>query len=155
MKRCIAVIGGAECTAEEYAWAEEVGRGIALKGAVLITGGLSGVMEGASKGAKGVGGLVIGVIPSLRPQDANPYVDIAIVTGMGDARNVIIISSASAIIAIGGATGTLNEIALALKRGLPLVGLNTWNLPKERLGEASILTASTPQEAIEMIFQRI
>ena len=120
-KRFIAVIGGSDCTPEEAWLAEEVGRGLARNGAVLICGGLGGVMEAACKGASAEGGLTIGILPGGSRQAANPYVNIPVVTNLGEARNIIVVKSAEAIIAIGGAYGTLSELGHALRNGTPVM----------------------------------
>lgn len=153
-KKCIAVIGISQCSFREQKLAKEVGKLIAKKGAILITGGLGGIMKYASKGAHKAGGLVIGVLPTSNANDANPYVDIAIVTGLGDARNVIIVSTADAIIAIGGGFGTLSEIAFALKRDKPLIGLGTWKLDEARLDNAKIIMANDAKDAVEKAFNK-
>ena len=124
----IGVIGGGNCTEDIGRIAEDVGKGIAEAGAMLICGGLGGVMEYACKGSKSVGGTTIGIIPSDDRSDANDFVDIPIVTGMSIARNVIIINSADVIIAIDGGYGTLSEIAFALNLRKPVVALHTWAL---------------------------
>jgi len=116
-QKAIGVIGESQATKENYENAYEVGKLLASSGAALVCGGLSGVMEAACKGAKDAGGLTIGIIPSLDKSSANPYVDIVIPTGMGYARNVIVVRSADAIIAIGGRFGTLTEIGDALDAG--------------------------------------
>jgi len=117
-RKFIAVIGGNQCSPQETELAEEVGRELARRGAILICGGLSGVMEAACKGAQSEGGITIGVLPGDNRQAANPYVQIPIVTGMGYARNAIIVKSAQAIIAIDGVYGTLSEIGHALQSGI-------------------------------------
>lgn len=143
----IAVIGAGECAPEVARLAEEVGRRLAEKGATLICGGLGGVMEAACRGAKSVGGTTVGVLPGTNPGDANPYVDIPIATGMSHARNVIVVASAQAAIAVGGGYGTLSEIGHACKLGIPVVGLDTWSLKKE--GYTAIIEAKGPAEAVE------
>ncbi|MFQ6001706.1 MAG: TIGR00725 family protein [Anaerolineae bacterium] len=143
----IAVIGAGECTPEVARLAEEVGRRLAEKGAILICGGLGGVMEATCRGAKSAGGTTVGVLPGANPGDANPYVDIPIATGMGQARNVIVVASAQAAIAVGGGYGTLSEIGHARKLGIPVVGLETWSLKKE--GYTGIIEAKSPAEAVE------
>ncbi len=124
----IGVIGASNCTAGIGKQAEELGRGIASAGALLVCGGLGGVMEYACKGAKSAGGTTIGIIPSMDRNDANPYVDIPIVTGLSIARNIIIIHTADVLIAISGGYGTLSEIAFALNLQKPVVALQTWAL---------------------------
>lgn len=143
----IAVIGAGECTPEVARVAEEVGRRLAEKGAILICGGLGGVMEAACRGANSAGGTTVGVLSGTNPGDANPYVDIPIVTGMGQARNVIVVASAQAAIAVGGGYGTLSEIGHARKLDIPVVGLETWSLKKE--GYTGIVEAKSPAEAVE------
>ncbi|MGD2064712.1 MAG: TIGR00725 family protein, partial [Nitrospirota bacterium] len=123
------MIGGGECTEHQAAVAEAVGRGIAGAGWILYTGGLGGVMEAASRGARGVGGRVVGVLPGGEPGSANPYVEVPIATGMGHARNVVLIQSVDAVIAVGGSHGTLSEIAIALKLGRPVLALESWEIP--------------------------
>ena len=128
--RVVSVIGDGGAPPESffYKTAREVGRLIAEKGYVLVTGGLFGVMEGASRGAKEKGGLTVGILPHYE-DISNPYVDIKIPSGMGHARNVIVVSSASKIVvAVGGNYGTLSEIAHALKLGKRVVGFRTWGI---------------------------
>jgi uncharacterized protein (TIGR00725 family) len=145
----VAVVGDGRCSAEVAAQAEAVGRELAQRGAILVCGGLGGVMEAACRGAKAAGGLTIGVLPGAQRRDANRYVDIPIVTGMGEARNVLVVQSAQAVIAVHGEYGTLSEIAHALKLGIPVVGLHTWDLAKEGEKRQAIVRAQTPQEAVE------
>lgn len=150
----IAVIGGSEATPEEAAAAEEVGRLLARRGAILICGGRGGVMEAACRGAKSAGGLTVGILPGTTRAEANPYVDIPIVTGMGEARNVMIIRTAHAVIAIGGSYGTLSEIAYALQYGVPVVGLGTWEPSRPGHPPPPIHRAQTPEEAVDLAFAR-
>jgi uncharacterized protein (TIGR00725 family) len=145
----VAVVGDGRCSAEVAAQAEAVGRELAQRGAILVCGGLGGVMEAACRGAKAAGGLTIGILPGAQRRDANRYVDIPIVTGMGEARNVLVVQSAQAVIAVHGEYGTLSEIAHALKLGIPVVGLHTWDLAKEGEKRQAIVRAQTPQEAVE------
>ncbi len=151
----IAVIGAAECTPAEEVQAAYIGRLLAEQGAVLISGGRTGVMEAACGGAKAGGGLTIGVLPGDSADEANRYVDVAIVTGMGEARNAIIVNSADAVIAVGGEYGTLSEIALALKRGIPVIGLGTWELVKDGQTHNVIHVAGSAQEAVEIAMNAI
>ncbi|HYE98759.1 MAG TPA: TIGR00725 family protein [Planctomycetota bacterium] len=136
--RIVAVIGAGIAGAPLRRQAEEVGRRLAHAGVVVLTGGRGGVMEAASRGAKKAGGLVVALVPEGR---ANPYVDIVIPTHMGDARNVLIANTAGAFVAIGGAYGTLSEIAFALKRRKRVVGLGSWRIP-------GMISAKTPAEAV-------
>jgi len=124
----ISVIGGEHCSKKIYELAVEVGRRIAKMGAILITGGRGGVMEAASKGAKEAGGVTIGILPSDDRREGNKYLDYAIVTGIGYARNVLVILNGDIVIAIDGHYGTLSEIALALEYGKPVYGLMSWEV---------------------------
>ena len=147
--RRIGVIGDAVCSEKVMDLAEEVGREIAKRKGVLICGGLTGVMEGAARGAKKEGGLTIGIIPSESADDANPFIDIPIVTGLRDARNIIVVRSSEAIIAIHGKYGTLSEIAFALKFKVPVIGLHTWDVSQD------IIIASNAVDAVEKAFNLI
>jgi uncharacterized protein (TIGR00725 family) len=147
-KRFIAVIGGSDCTPEEARLAEEVGRELARKDAILVCGGLGGVMEAACRGASAGGGLTIGILPGGSRQTANQYVKIPIATNLGEARNVIVVKSAEAVIAIGGGYGTLSEIGHALRNGTPVVGLNTWSLSRNDRPDNSIVLAKNPVDAV-------
>jgi uncharacterized protein (TIGR00725 family) len=128
MKIIIAVIGGRKTEKSLLKEAEEAGRLIAEKGAVLVCGGLGGVMEAASRGAKAGGGLTLGILPQNDSKEANQFIDIPVVTGLGIGRNVIIARTADALIAVGGEYGTLSEIAFALQMGKPVVGIKTWDI---------------------------
>jgi len=148
-KRFIAVIGGGQCSKAEAKLAEEVGRELARQGAILICGGLGGVMEAACKGASSQGGVTIGILPGDSRQAANPHIQIPIVTGMGYARNITVVKSAHAVIAIGGNYGTLSEISHALQNGIPVIGLNTWSLSRKGQQDDSIIPAQNPTEAVD------
>ncbi len=145
----IAVIGGSTATPDEETAAERIGQTLAHAGAVLVCGGRGGVMEAACRGAKSAGGLTIGILPGTTREQANPYVDIPIVTGMGEARNAIIVRSAQAVIAVGGSYGTLSEIALALAFGVPVIGLDTWQIRRDGHPVPPVAYATTPEEAVE------
>ena len=142
VKGQIGVIGGAECSPEIYEIAREVGREIAKNGFSLICGGLGGVMEAACRGAKEIGGITIGLLPTTNKRDANPYCDIVLPTGLGHARNILVVQASDGLIAVDGETGTLSEIAIALKVGKPIVGIKTWDLeervPLAEGGRASV-----------------
>lgn len=143
----IGVIGGGACSRQDYAAAVEVGRWIAQRGGVVICGGLGGVMEAACKGAAEAGGLTVGILPGSDPGEANPYVQIPIATGMGIGRNILIVRTAAALIAVDGRYGTLSEIAYALQLGKPVFGLNSWNdIP-------GVVAVADPEEAVERAFQ--
>ena len=144
----IGVIGGGEVSSQVSAIAEEVGREVARHGAVLVCGGLGGVMEAACKGASDEGGLTVGILPGDNRLAANPYVKIPIVTGLGHARNVAVVKSSQVIIAIDGSYGTLSEIGHALQNGIPVIGLNTWSLTIDGHADDSIIIADSPREAV-------
>ena len=145
----ITVIGASECTEEEARLAEEVGAKLARRGATLICGGLEGVMEAACRGAASQGGMTIGILPGNSREDANPYVQIPIVTGMGYNRNAIVAKSGQAVIAIGGSYGTLSEIAYALQNNVPVIGLGTWSLSRGGTEDNSIIVIHSAAEAVE------
>jgi uncharacterized protein (TIGR00725 family) len=142
----VGVIGGSEVSSDLYNAAEEIGREIAKRQAVLITGGLAGVMEAAAKGAKSVGGFTVGVLPGFSPQDANPYIDLPLVTGLSEARNIIIVRTADVLVAVGRGFGTLSEIAFALKLQKPIIALETWDVAD------ALIRVWTPQDAVERAF---
>ncbi|MDQ7843631.1 MAG: TIGR00725 family protein [Armatimonadota bacterium] len=148
MRRVIGVIGESVFSDPAHeALAEEVGRRIAEAGCILLCGGLGGVMEAAARGARGARGLTVGVLPGPQRDEANPYIDVAIATGMGQMRNVVIVLTADVLIAIGGGYGTLSEIGHALRCGKPVVGLRTWEA--QRGGERAPLTVvETAEEAV-------
>ena len=147
-KKFIAVIGGSQASREEAQLAEEVGSELARRGAALVCGGLGGVMEAACKGAQAEGGLTIGILPGDSRQAANPYVEIPIVTGIGYARNVIVVKTAQAVIAIGGSYGTLSEISHARQSDIPIIGLNTWSLAINGQPDDSIIPTQNAAEAV-------
>ena len=147
----IAVIGSSQPKSEEHIHlAEEVGRELARRGITLVCGGMTGLMEAACRGAKSAGGTTIGILPGHSPKEANEYVDIPIITGMGYTRNVIVVSTGRAVIAIGGAYGTLSEIGFALSYDIPVVGLKTWPLTETGEGQPlNIVWASDPVDAVD------
>ena len=145
----ISVIGEGNASPETAALAEQVGRELAKRGIGLVCGGLGGVMEAACKGAKSAGGTTIGVIPGSDPRDANPWVDIPICTGLSYARNVIVVKTGSAVIAVGGRYGTLSEIGHALSVDIPVVGLRTWEIVREGTLDTSIMVADDPSDAVD------
>ena len=130
-------------TSEEAA-AEPVGRELGSRGVVLVCGGLGGVMEAACRGAKEAGGLTVGILPGLDRSDANPYVDVVIATGLGEARNALVVNAADALIAVGGGYGTLSEIGLALRAGKRVVGLGTWEVE-------GVEALDSPETAVETV----
>lgn len=153
--RFIAVIGGSQPSAKETELACEVGRELARRGCVLVCGGLGGVMEAACRGAQSEGGITIGILPGDSRDAANAYVQIPIVTGMGYARNIIVVRSSQAVIAVGGSYGTLSELSHALQSGIPVVGLNTWALSRNGKKDNAIILAKSPIEAVDKALRLI
>jgi uncharacterized protein (TIGR00725 family) len=150
MRRQIAVIGSGSCAqdSELAALAEEVGRGLAEAGAVLVCGGMSGVMEAGSRGAAEAGGTVIGIVPTESPADANPHCTHVIATGIGQARNLAVVASGEAVIAVGGGWGTLSEIGFARRLGREVVTLRSWRAQGEgAMAEMPGVTAVESAEA--------
>lgn len=129
MKRIVSVIGGRTCTKEVEQMAQDLGKKLAKVADILVSGGLSGVMEAVCSGFKGEGGLTIGIIPSYNKVDANKFVDISIPTGMGLARNVLVVKSADVVVALPGRAGTLSEIAYCIQFGIPVITLGSWDVP--------------------------
>jgi uncharacterized protein (TIGR00725 family) len=146
----VAVCGPGSASDEEERWAEEVGRLLAESGAVVLCGGLGGVMDAAARGAAGAGGTAVGILPGEGRAGASKHLAVAIPTGMGEARNAVIARSADVVIAVGGEWGTLSEIALARKMGTPVVGLRTWEVG-DRAG--GILRAESPADAVRQALE--
>ncbi len=146
MKKIIAVVGGRRTEKALLKEAEEVGRLIAGRGATLVCGGLGGVMEAASKGAKSEGGVTVGILPQNDSKDANKYIDIPLATGLGISRNVIIARAADALVAVGGAYGTLSEIAFALQIGKPVIGIKTWDIK-------GVVSVENAVDAVNKVFE--
>ena len=144
----ISVIGGGAVSDEMFALAEDVGQEIAKRGAVVVCGGLEGIMKAVCKGAYEAGGLTIGILPGATRAEANPYVQIPVVTGIGYARNVAVVRSGQAVIAIDGSYGTLTEIAYALQAGIPVVGLHTWTMAINRETDDRIIRAESAADAV-------
>jgi uncharacterized protein (TIGR00725 family) len=138
----VAVVGAGDAAPEQVEAALTVGRLLAERGAVVVCGGLGGVMEAACRGAKDAGGATLGILPGLDREDANQYVDVAVPTGLGEARNALVVRAADAVIAVGGGYGTLSEIALALKAGKRVVGIASWELD-------DLIAVASPAEAVE------
>ena len=153
MKRTVSIFGPGHPTRQEYNHAAEVGRLLAERGCAVVCGGLFGVMEAACMGAKEAGGTTIGILRTYNRHDANPYVDYVIPSGMGDARNVLVATASEAAIAIAGRLGTLSEIAVALKHGIPVVGLGTWKLDRHALFDRFLPAARTPEEAVTLAIE--
>lgn len=150
----VAVIGPHEAKPEELALGREVGRHLAEAGAILICGGLGGIMEAAAAGAKSAGGLTIGILPGDTSDAANPYIDLPLPTGLGVYRNVLVVRAADAVIAVGGRYGTLTEMAYALRLDVPVVALRSWSLAREGRADPQMKTASNPKEAVQWAIQQ-
>ncbi|MEW6412219.1 MAG: TIGR00725 family protein [Candidatus Zixiibacteriota bacterium] len=143
-KPVIAVVGANKCSKKLRDMAAEVGRYVAENGGIIVCGGLGGIMEGAAQGAREAGGTTIGIIPGDNPNDANEFIDIVIPTGIGEARNALVVRTADAVIAFPGKYGTLSEMAFTLQAGKPLISVNAWSLGDD------VVQATTPREAAEM-----
>jgi uncharacterized protein (TIGR00725 family) len=144
-KKIICVIGGRRVEKSLLHEAEMVGRLIARKGAIVVCGGLGGVMEAVAKGARSEGGLTVGILPQDHKRETNAYIDVPIVTGLGIGRNVIIARTADAVIAVGGEYGTLSEIAFSLQMGKPVIGIRTWDIK-------GIIPADNAEDAVTKVF---
>jgi uncharacterized protein (TIGR00725 family) len=140
----VAVVGPGDASPQELQAAEDVGAGLAARGAVVVTGGLGGVMEAACRGARSRRGRTVGILPGEDRDAANGWVEIAIATGLGELRNGLVVRAVDALVAVGGGHGTLSEVALALKLGRPVVGLGTWEVH-------GVEHVSTPEEAIDRV----
>jgi uncharacterized protein (TIGR00725 family) len=135
------VVGASSASAEQLSHAEEVGRLLAEAGATIVCGGRGGVMEAACRGAKEVGGTTVGILPGTDRGEANRWVDVAVATGLGEMRNALVVRGVDAVVAVGGAYGTLSEIALALASGTRVVGVGSWEID-------GVETVDTPGEAV-------
>ena len=145
----MSVIGSSSATSQEIAWAEEVGRLLAESNTVLVCGGMGGVMSAACRAAQAAGGLTVGILPSADASAGNEFLDVVIPTGMGYARNAVVVYSGRAVIAIGGSSGTLSEMAYATIRNIPVVTLGSWDLSERRLSHGvRPVAAKTPAEAV-------
>jgi uncharacterized protein (TIGR00725 family) len=144
----IGVVGPGEASEAELASAEEVGAGLASLGAVVVTGGLGGVMEAACRGARSRRGRTLGILPGEDREAANGWVEIVVATGLGELRNGLIVRACDALVAVGGGHGTLSEVALALKLGRPVIGLGTWAVH-------GVDEVTTPAEAVERVARQL
>ena len=154
-RRLVAVCGESDPQTSLADLAFELGRGIAERGAVLICGGLTGVMEHAARGARAAGGLTVGLLPGDDPDAANEYVDLAIATGLGHARNAILARTADGVVALGGGLGTLSEIALALRNQRPTIGIRTWRFDRDGRTEPELPVAANPKAALDWLFTQM
>jgi uncharacterized protein (TIGR00725 family) len=146
----IAVCGPDPAPAEVAAQAEEIGRLVAEAGAVVVCGGLGGIMEAAARGVHAAGGVSVGLLPGTSRSQGNPHLTYSIPTGMGEMRNALIVRASDALIAVAGEFGTLSEVAFALKTGVPVVGLGTWELAKGGRTVDAFPRAATPVEAVDL-----
>lgn len=146
-KKVVSVIGGRSCNKKVEQLAQKLGKNLAKVADILVSGGLSGTMKAVCQGFKAGGGLTIGIIPGYNKKDANQFVDIVIPTGLGLARNVLVVTTADVVIALPGEAGTLSEIAYCLQFGIPVVSLNSWDVP-------GVIKISTVEEAIKKVKER-
>ena len=142
----VAVIGPSVATDQEVAHAEAIGRLLAAEGAVVVCGGLGGVMEAVSRGATSAGGTVLGILPGADRSEANEHVTVVLTTGMGEMRNTLVVRAADVLIAVGGAYGTLSEIAFALRTGVPVIGIDSWDLD-------DVIDAPDPEGAVALALE--
>jgi uncharacterized protein (TIGR00725 family) len=144
----VAVCGPGIAVARESAWAEEIGRRLAEAGAIVVCGGMTGVMDDVARGAASAGGTVVGILPGPDRAGASTHLTVSLPTGMGETRNALVVRAADVVIAVAGEWGTLSEIALALKIGRPVVGLATWELAKGGKAVDGMVRVKTPEEAV-------
>ena len=154
-RRLVAVYGESDPQTSLAHLAFELGRGIAQRHAVLICGGLTGVMEHSARGAQAAGGLTIGLLPGDDVNEANTYIDVAIATGLGHARNAILARTADGVVALGGGLGTLSEIALALRNRRPAIGIKTWRFDRDGRTEPELPVAANVTEALDWLFAQM
>jgi uncharacterized protein (TIGR00725 family) len=147
----LSVVGPSEATPDQIVLAYEVGRCCAEAGAVVVTGGLGGIMEAACQGATFAGGVTVGLLPGSNRRDGNEYLTVALPTGIGELRNGLVVRAADAVIVVGGSWGTMSEIALALRTGRTVVGLGAWPLP---VSSDDFIQASTAEEAVRLAIER-
>ena len=149
MSAVVAVIGSSACSSREQALAEEVGALLAAQGAIVVCGGLDGVMAAVCRGARSRGGFTVGILPGNDRSSANEWVSLPIVTGIGQARNIAVVRSSQVVIAIGGAYGTLAEMAFALNSGIPIIGIDTWRMAQNGIGPSPVIEVGSAKEAVD------
>jgi uncharacterized protein (TIGR00725 family) len=154
-RKIVSIIGGADCTKQEYEIAEQVGILLGEAGVIVVCGGRGGIMEAVCYGAQKVGGLTIGILPDHDPNSGNPYLDIALPTGLGNNRNLLVAQAGEVVIAIGGGYGTLSEIGIALKSGREVIGINTWTAADKFGKNISIRSANNAEEAVQYALEII
>ena len=150
MRPYVAVCGAGDAPAPDLERADRVGRLLAGAGAILVCGGLGGVMDAAARGASEAGGIAIGLLPTEERTGASRHLSVALPLGMGEARNALLVRAADAVIAIGGGWGTLSEVALAMKMGKRVIGLETWELARNGERVHGIVKAETPEQAVRL-----
>lgn len=148
----VAVCGGGAFEETAAAAAETIGAELARRGAIVLCGGLGGVMEAVSRGVRSEGGLSVGLLPGSDRAEANAFVDVALPTGVGEIRNMLLVRASDVVIAISGEFGTLSEVAFALRLGIPVVGLDTWELTNKRRTDDPIIRAQSATDAVEKGF---
>jgi uncharacterized protein (TIGR00725 family) len=153
VKRYVAVCGASDATEEDLERAELVGRLLAEAGAIVVCGGLGGVMDAVARGATGAGGIAVGLLPDITRAGSSDHLTIALPLGLGETRNALVVRSADAIIAVGGEWGTLSEIAFAMKMGKRVVGLDTWELSRAGRPVRDILRAASAEEAVRLALE--
>ncbi|MDR2180555.1 MAG: TIGR00725 family protein [Synergistaceae bacterium] len=153
-RRIVSVIGTSTASPDLYELARETGRLLAERDCIVVCGGRGGVMEGVCRGVAERGGISVGLLPSSL-SEANPYVSIPLVTGLGEVRNVAVVSAGQAVISIGGAYGTLSELGFAMRQGKPVVGLRTWQIRDEKGEPSAVVCAATPLEAVTAALEGI
>jgi uncharacterized protein (TIGR00725 family) len=149
----IGVVGPSDASADEVATAVELGRGLAERGHVVVCGGLGGVMAAVSRGAAEAGGVVVGLLPGLSRSDANPHVTVAIPTGLGELRNGLLVRSSDVVVSIGGSWGTLSEVALAVRTGVPVVAVHGWPVTDDEVPRpTAVSSAAEALAAVDDLF---
>ena len=151
----VAVVGAGDATGALAAAADAAGRGLARSGVVVVCGGLGGVMEAACRGAQAEGGTTVGILPGRDRTAANPFVSVAVATGLGEARNAVVVATVDVVLAVGGEWGTLSEIALARKAGTPVVGLVTWDLTTPAGDASGIAVARDADDAVALVLEAL
>jgi uncharacterized protein (TIGR00725 family) len=156
MAAYVGIIGGGQASRHDQDAAESVGRHLAEAGAVVVCGGLGGVMAGACRGARQAGGMTVGILPGLDRAEANEWVEVAVPTGLGEGRNLLVVRASDAIVAIGGEYGTLSEIGFALRTAVPVVGLGTWTLTRpDGGGDPGVVTVEDPAAAAALALELV
>ncbi|WP_315095389.1 TIGR00725 family protein [uncultured Cellulomonas sp.] len=147
MSRYVGVVGPSDAADDEVRDAEALGRGLAQRGHVVVCGGLGGVMAAVARGAADAGGIVVGLLPGTDRADANPHVTVALLTGLGELRNALLVRSSDVVVSVGGSWGTLSEVALAVRTGVPVVALRGWPLS----GDPALHPVTTVEEALAAV----